>query len=146
MRIFPFTWPARKGASTILPVPEWRGTGRVIVVEDHDDVRDLVAHLVERLGFTVESAGDGQKALSCFESDPTHVSLVIVDIVLPGMDGIELVRKLRLIKRDVPVVIMSGCFGQDRAGELMAQPATGFLHKPFKPDALVSEVRGVLGN
>jgi two-component system cell cycle sensor histidine kinase/response regulator CckA len=145
MRIFPFTKPTRKVAEAPPPPPEWRGEGRVIVVDDQDDVRNLVAHSVERLGFTVESACDGRGALSSFESDPCRVSLVIVDIVLPGMDGIELVRRLRLIRRDVPVVVISGYFGQETGDRLRAEPATGFLQKPFKPDALLSEMRGVLG-
>ena len=145
VRIFPFTRSARKGAQPPPPVPEWKGAGRVIVVDDQDDVRNLITHSVERLGFTVEATGDGRTALSCFESDPSRVSLVIVDIVLPGMDGIELVRRLRLIRRDVPVVVISGYFGQDTGERLRAQPATGFLQKPFKPDALFSEMRGVLG-
>ncbi len=146
MRIFPFRRSGRKASPQVPATPEWKGTGRVIVVDDQDDVRSLVTHSVERLGFTVESAGDGQKALTYFESDPSHVSLVIVDIVLPGMDGIELVRRLRLIRRDIPVVMMSGYYGKETADKLKAQPATGFLHKPFKPNTLVSEMRGVLGD
>lgn len=144
MSNLPTTPAARKAVPAGSPAPEWRGSGRAIVVDDQEDVRNLVAHAVERLGFTVDAAGDGRKALSCFESDPAHVSVAIVDIMLPGMDGLELVRRLRLIREDVPVVIMSGYFGQETAARLRAQPSTGFLQKPFKPDALVSEVRRVL--
>ncbi len=146
MRFFPFISAFRKAALPDTPAPEWRGAGRAIVVDDQDDVRNLVAHEIERLGFTVDSAGDAPKALSYFESDPARVSLAIVDIRLPGMDGLELARRLRQIRRDIPIVIMSAYAGPETAVGLRAQPSTGFLPKPFKHEALVSEVRGVLGD
>lgn len=146
MRLFPFTSTRRKATEPAAPPPEWRGSGRAIVVDDQDDVRNLVAHAVERLGFTVDTAGDGPRALACFEADPARVSLAVVDIMLPGMDGLELVRRLRLVRQDIPVVIMSGYFGPEAAARLRAQPSTGFLQKPFKPEALVCEVRSVLGD
>jgi CheY-like chemotaxis protein len=132
-------------AVDVAPRPiDWRGSGRVLVVDDDDPVRFVVTGAVTRLGFTTQSASDGPTALSLFESDPSGYSLVILDVRLPSMNGIEVMRRLRVIRPDIPVIMMSGYSKQEAMERSPSEMANGFLHKPFKLDALAREVRAVL--
>ena len=87
---------------------DWRGSGCVLVVDDEDPVRTVVARAVTRLGFTSNSAANGPSALALFTADPALYVLAIVDIKIPGMDGLEIMSRLRLVRPDLPVILMSG--------------------------------------
>jgi two-component system, cell cycle sensor histidine kinase and response regulator CckA len=122
----------------------WRGSGRILVIDDDDSVRAVVARSLARLGFTVDQASDGLQAISKFRSDPTRYALVILDFKLPGMDGSEVASRLRDIKPDVRLILVSGVSRQEALDEFTGQDATGFLQKPFALSGLVSELRAVL--
>lgn len=119
-------------------------SGCVLIVDDEDAVRELVAHSVERLGFAARVACNGEQAISGFEPFAQRYSLVILDLKLPGIDGIEVLRKLREIRPDIPVVLMSGYFRNQPEAQVMAAAPTRFLNKPFTLSALAAEIRAVL--
>ncbi len=123
---------------------EWRGSGSVLVVDDEEPVRVVVGRAVAKMGFTANCAADGARALSLFASDPAAYSLVLLDLKIPGMDGAEILARLRLIRTDVPVILMSGYGSQDALARLSGFKISGFLHKPFTLDQLASRMRAVL--
>ena len=123
----------------------WRGAGHVLVVDDEDAVRSLVAHSVERLGFSVTVATDGPQGISAFESDPALFRLAILDLKMPGIDGIEVLRTIRAIRPDIPVILMSGYYRNEPAAQAKSAAPTGFLHKPFTLAALNSKICSILG-
>jgi PAS domain S-box-containing protein len=116
-------------------------SARILVVEDEPAVRTLVGRVLERAGFSVVPAADGAEALRAFDADATAVDLVLTDIVMPGMSGIELVRELRLRRPGLRVLLMSG-YTEDSVGH--GQGRLELLAKPFTEDQLISGVRASL--
>ena len=123
---------------------DWRGSGCILVVDDDAAIRMVITRTVARLGFTSSEAADGRQALEMFESDPGRYALVMLDFMLPGMDGLEILSRLQRKRPDVRVILMSGLGKPDGVGELAGLPPTGFLQKPFLLEALVAELRAVV--
>ena len=118
----------------------------VLVVDDEESIRRVVRAALEMDGLTAIAVADAETALALFrESTPR---LVVADIFLPDMDGIELLTALRREAPDIPVVLMSGGGRYGNVSPLMAAKhlgATATLEKPFTPKALVEVVRKALG-
>jgi len=107
---------------------------RVLVIDDDPGIRDYLEALVSRQGYQVFAVADGEQALRTL--DETRPDLVTLDVVLPGMDGIETLQKIKQRLPDVPVVMLSG-HGQARTiVEAMRLGASDFLRKPFEVEEL----------
>jgi two-component system response regulator AtoC len=107
---------------------------RVLVIDDDPGVRDYMEALVSRQGYEVTAAADGEEALKNLET--TQPDLITLDVVLPGMDGLQTLEKLKQRLPDVPVVMLSG-HGQARnIVEAMRRGASDFLRKPFEVEEL----------
>ena len=118
--------------------------GRILVVDDEPNARTALAELLREEHFEVETAADAFKALGKVESFAPH--LVITDLKMPGMDGIELVVKLRAME-DAPAVIVMTAFGAvDTAIDAMRAGAEEYLTKPLNFDELLVVVSRVLAN
>ena len=89
-------------------------TARILIVEDDDDLVNLATHWLERAGYTVEHAGDGQTALSLLKNKPLP-ALVLLDVMLPKIDGFELLRLIRANPgtKTLPVVMVTS-FSRDK--------------------------------
>ena len=119
-------------------------SGRILVVDDEANARTALAELLRDEHFDVETAGDAFKALGKLEAFAPHI--VITDLKMPGMDGIELVTKLRAMD-DPPAVIVMTAFGAvDSAINAMRAGAEEYLTKPLNFDELVVVVNKVLAN
>jgi two-component system response regulator AtoC len=107
---------------------------RVMVIDDDPGVRDYMEALVSRQGYRVYAAADGEQALA--RLDDVRPDLVTLDVVLPGMDGLETLRRIKQRMPEVPVVMLSG-HGQARnIVEAMRLGASDFLRKPFEVEEL----------
>ena len=107
---------------------------RVLVIDDDPGVRDYMEALVSRQGYEVSAAADGEEALKNLET--IQPDLITLDVVLPGMDGLQTLEKLKQRLPDVPVVMLSG-HGQARnIVEAMRRGASDFLRKPFEVEEL----------
>jgi len=122
----------------------WSGSGCILVVDDEDPVRTVIERAVARYGFTSNSAPDGPTAIALFDQDPQRYTLALLDVKLPGMDGLEVMRRLRLTRPDVPVILMSGYNKLNVSSSPSPSAVTGFLNKPFTLDSLAAELRAVL--
>ena len=114
---------------------------RVMVIEDDDAVRGLVIRMLERVGHEVVATPDGREALRMFGQEPTD--LVITDINMPGMDGIEVISAFRAMRAGVPIIAISG--GGLMPKELLlssaaAMGAVEVVSKPFEISRLVGAV------
>jgi len=129
------------------PRPDRRGqapgTGSVLIVEDEDAVRTLVARVLTKQGYRVIQAKDGAEALERLAADP-DIDLLLTDIVMPRLNGRELARRLRLSNPDLRVLLMSGYTDEETVRGREVPAGTAFLAKPFTPDALLARVREVL--
>jgi two-component system cell cycle sensor histidine kinase/response regulator CckA len=112
----------------------------ILVVEDEPAVRQLVAAALERAGYRVFEAGDGERALSLFEANETTIDLLVTDLRMPQMDGTELVRLLRARAPNLKVICVSGYPGTGVDLSLTEH----YLAKPFSKADLLNKVREVL--
>jgi DNA-binding response OmpR family regulator len=115
---------------------------RVLVVEDDPTVNDVVCRYLERAGFRVSSASDGAAALAAVSA--SHPDLVILDLMLPGIDGLEVCRRLRRDSAGLPVIMLTA-LGEETDRVLGLQVgADDYVTKPFSPRELVLRVQSVL--
>jgi PAS domain S-box-containing protein len=122
----------------------WRGRGRVLIVEDEASVREFNERLLKRLGFDVVSAEDGGRALEQFRQDHANLTLVLLDLTMPGMDGHQVAREIRAINAGVPIILCSGYARQQVLEDFSDEPVAGFLQKPFGVAELVDLLRKIL--
>lgn len=114
---------------------------RVLVVDDDSTVREVVTRYLEREGFVVDASGDGAEALEWALRDPPE--LVVLDLMLPSLDGLEVCRRLRTTA-PVPVIMLTA---RDEEGDRIAGLELGaddYVAKPFSPRELTARVKAVL--
>jgi two-component system response regulator MprA len=118
---------------------------RVLVVDDDPDVRESLRHSLEFEGYTVEVAGDGEQALHVLRAEAgTRPDLAIVDVMMPGTDGLEVCRRLRADGERMPVLMLTARDGLgDRVTGLDAG-ADDYLVKPFALAELLARLRALL--
>jgi two-component system, OmpR family, response regulator ResD len=115
--------------------------GRVLVVDDESIVREVLSRYLTREGFEVETAADGRAALDVF--DTTRPELVVLDLMLPGVDGLEVFRRIRA--RNGAAVIMLTARGEETDRVVgLELGADDYVAKPFSPREVVARVRAVL--
>jgi signal transduction histidine kinase/DNA-binding NarL/FixJ family response regulator len=136
---------ATAAAATAATAPEpnghrRNGPGHVLVVEDHADMRTYLTRLLQSDGWRVTAVGNAPSALQMPAPPP---DLVLSDVMLPGTDGLELVRTLRRLPETarVPIVLLTARAGTDSAAEGLAAGADDYIAKPFDPAELLVRVR-----
>jgi signal transduction histidine kinase len=118
---------------------------RVLIVDDHEDSRTLLSETLNRAGFETQEAADGPAALAVLQRWQPH--LLVLDLWMPGMDGCEVIRRLRTGSRDeLPkiIVLTAGAFEESRQRTLAAG-ADAFLSKPFRSEELFEQIRRLTG-
>ncbi len=119
----------------------WRGSGRILVADDEETVRAVVARLLESLGFTVTVAADGREAVRIFEADPKAFVMVVIDLTMPHLDGTEAFAHMRRLQPAVRVLLMSGFSEQDATVTFAGKGLAGFIQKPFELANLRQKIR-----
>jgi DNA-binding response OmpR family regulator len=114
---------------------------RILVVEDDRTVAEVVTRYLEREGFVVESVGDGNEALA--RADAQLPDLVVLDIMLPGLDGLEVCRRLRS-RAPIPVVMLTARGSEEDRVLGLELGADDYVSKPFSPRELTARVKAVL--
>ncbi len=121
----------------------------ILIVDDDPAVQITIRLILERAGHHVTAAGDGHTGLALFEA--SRFDLLFLDIFMPGMDGLETMRHIRVLQPALPIIVISG---RAVAPDAYAEPdflkmatklgAVASLQKPFRPDALLAAVDGCL--
>jgi two-component system cell cycle sensor histidine kinase/response regulator CckA len=119
----------------------------ILIVEDEDMLRGLIRELLEIKGYYVLEASHGVEALEAIRNAARPVDLVLTDVVMPQMSGSELVEKLKQELPGLKVIFMSGYTGANNAAvhKNLGMPGVAFLQKPFRLNALIGMVEGLLG-
>ncbi|MFH1808358.1 MAG: PAS domain S-box protein [Pseudomonadota bacterium] len=139
------------GARVPAPDPEpavdttWRGQGTVLLIDDDADVRMVGELMLRRLGFDVVLAEDGYQGCELLDQHRSEVRCVLLDLTMPGLDGVETLIRLRQVRADVPVVLSSGFTEQDAVERFAKVELAGFLQKPYGTAALREKLRRALG-
>ena len=126
------------------PTVSSAGSETVLLVEDEPSVRTVTTRLLRSLGYAVVEADGAASALALDDTVLGSVSLLLTDVVMPGMSGVRLAEALALRHPGVPVVLMSGFAPEDAVSEGIAEPGAAFLSKPFTRDQLASAIRQTL--
>ena len=117
----------------------------IFVVDDDDAIRGLIANYLQKHGFTVETASDGETFLDLFRSksaDKTRQSLIILDIMMPGMDGFAVCRELRTFSK-VPVIMLTAVSDETDRIIGLELGADDYLAKPFNPRELLARIKAI---
>ncbi|MBI5843449.1 MAG: PAS domain S-box protein [Deltaproteobacteria bacterium] len=122
----------------------FRGEGLVMLVDDDPMILDVAASMLAEMGFRVISANGGKKAVELFRARASEITLVILDLVMPDMNGGETFKKLREERADIPVILASGYGETSQIREIMAGGGVEFLQKPFDMTDLSAKLRKIL--
>ena len=120
------------------------GTETVLLAEDEQLVRSLARKVLEQAGYTVLVAAGGPEALQVAALYDGPIHLLLTDVVMPEMSGRELMHRLTLVRPSLRVLYMTGYSDEAVARHGLLDPGTGFMQKPFTPEALARKVREVL--
>jgi len=115
----------------------------ILLVDDDPLIRGLGQELLERLGYRVETAGDGPEALKKFQRIGS-VALVVMDYYLPGQNGCEVLKKFKTLDRRARVLVASGFFSLQDMANLMEEGALGLINKPYRLTDLQCRIQSVL--
>ncbi len=112
----------------------------ILLVDDEESLRTIGSALLNAIGFSVMTAANGREALGIYRERGSEIDLVLLDLMMPEMSGIETYHEIRNISRDIPIIICSG-YGAESATDITAtDDKTSFLNKPYNP----AELRRVL--
>ena len=118
----------------------------ILVVDDEEVVRGLLMGVLGAEGFEVFQAADGVKALEIYESHHRSIDLVVLDMIMPGMGGEEVLGRLREISKKVKVVISSGFMSEEQREKLQEYGVDAFLDKPYGDTDVIDTVTSVLSS
>lgn len=121
----------------IEPVP---GASTVLIIDDDETVLSVTQQIVMRAGFCTAVASSGREGVSVLERQIDEVSCILLDMSMPGMDGLETFRVLRRIKPEVPIIIVSGYSDRDMRETFGDNRPFAFVQKPYS----ISELDGLL--
>ena len=119
------------------------GSETILLVEDEDVVRDLTRRVLERQGYTVLACADGMHAVALAELDDRRIDLLLTDVVMPGMRGYEVAKRVASTRPTIKILYMSG-YAEEALVGLPAFAANALIEKPFAVDALARRVRETL--
>src|SRR3990172_2738132 len=114
----------------------------ILVVEDEQTIREVVRRYLERDGFEVREAADGRVALDAVEDELPD--LIVLDLMLPGVDGLTLTRQLRQRRSNIPIVTLTAKGDTMDRIHGLELGADDYIVKPFSPQELVARIRAVL--
>ena len=130
--------------TAVQTLPEIKRGGAVLLVEDHDMVRDITKAILEQIGFEVLIARDGVEAVEIFRENQDDIGLVLSDMSMPRMNGWETLAALRAIRTDIPVILSSGYDEAYVMTDNHSEQPQAFLHKPYQKKTLEKTIELVL--
>jgi CheY-like chemotaxis protein len=120
------------------------GSETILLVDDEDMIIEVGQALLQRLGYRVIAAKSGKEAIDIVHHSASHIDLVILDMVMPGLDGGKTFDSIRGIRPDMPVMLCSGYAINERTNNIMRKGCNGFIQKPFSASKISQKIRFVL--
>ena len=137
------TGDTRREDPATAPESSTEGGATILLVEDEETVRKVIERLLRKLGYEVESASDAEEAIEIFTERNEEFDLVLTDVVMPGLTGVEMSEVLKEQRPDMKFLFTSGYTSKELGGNPEAPPEP-FLPKPFSMDELSRSVREAL--
>lgn len=123
---------------------EWHGAGTILVVDDEETIRAIAKDMLERCGFKVITAQDGQEGVDLFKRNIADIAIVVLDMTMPNMCGQDALREMRYFRADIPVILSSGYPEQEAIARFPGETFAGFIQKPYKTADLVAIMHAAL--
>ncbi|MGA8181590.1 MAG: response regulator, partial [Desulfobacterales bacterium] len=120
------------------------GTETILLVDDEDMIIDVSRQLLERLGYTVLAAESGREAIEIYKNHLKGISLVIIDMIMPDLNGGETYDELKKINPNIKVLLASGYSLDGQAQNIINRGCKGFIQKPFNIKKLSHKIRAIL--
>ncbi len=117
-----------------------RGTGRILLVDDEESVRKFIQASLQNLGYTVSTCSDGAAGVDYYRANHQEIDLVILDLVMPRMNGQDALANMKEIDADARVIVSSGFSHSEAVNQVMDQGALALLSKPFQITELAQAV------
>jgi len=141
----PATEAAVEARREIEEVPVRGGTETILLAEDHDGLREMSHEVLTALGYSILVARDGREAIEKFEANPRKISLVVLDVVMPRLDGPGALERIRGINPSIPVILTSGYSEEsEMLSSLVSRGGALLLQKPYPPKDLARKIRDIL--
>ena len=121
-----------------------RGSETILLVDDQDGIISVGRDMLKTLGYTVFLAGTGKEAVTIYEANKEKIDLVILDMIMPGMDGEETYKKLKGFDPCIKVILSSGYSIEGQARRILDSGCNGFIQKPFNVIELSGKIREIL--
>jgi len=121
-----------------------KGHGTILLVDDEEMILDVSGKLLERLGYRVIAAENGEQAVEIYQKWCQDVDLVILDMIMPAMSGFETYNRLKEINPQIKVLLSSGYSEKGQAGEIVARDRQDFIQKPFDLTQLSQKIAMIL--
>jgi two-component system cell cycle sensor histidine kinase/response regulator CckA len=120
------------------------GTGTVLLVDDEEIVVGVGKQMLQKLGYSVLMARNGQEAVDVFKNSPDDVDLVLLDMIMPGMEAGDTYDRLKSINPAIKVLLSSGYSLDQKAGAIIERGCNGFIQKPFNMKILEDKIGEIL--
>ena len=133
-----------KGSCREEEVETTRGEETILVVDDDEMIRDLAVEMLSQSGYTVLTAPDGETAIEVFRNENTRIALVILDLIMPGMDGKRCLYEILHFNPEARIIIASGYVSQELGTEMLELGAKGLVGKPYDLARMLKVVRTTL--
>jgi len=131
-------------AEAVIEVTAAQGAGTILVVDDEEMIIEVCRAMLEKLGYRVLAAGSPERALQMMNEKRDDIDLVILDLVMPGMDGGTVFDRLQEIRPDIPVLLSSGYALNGQAESILRRGCSGFIQKPYNISDLSQKLRQIL--
>jgi len=135
---------AIEAATTDQELPSENSGGTILLVDDEEELRGTTGNVLTKMGYQVFQAGDGVEALEIFRSKQKEISLILSDVVMPNMGGIELLKAIRQLDKRVPVILTTGYDKSLVTSNAIQMQNCQILNKPFKFDLLSNTIQQLI--
>ena len=137
--VLPDVLPETEDATSVEP-----GDATILIIEDSAPLRHVACRVLRKHGYHVLSAESGQEAVHQAQDYQSEISVILADVVMPGMSGPEAVREVRKARPDVKILFMSGHTGDAIHEDAIAELGAGFIQKPFKLGRLLARIQSIV--
>lgn len=121
-----------------------KGQGVILLVDDEDMITEIGRQMIQRLGYTVLTAGSGREAIRIYTENRDKIDLVILDMIMPEMSGEETFDELKSADSTIKVILSSGYSIDGKVTEILSRGGTGFIQKPFNMNQLAEALNGAM--
>jgi two-component system cell cycle sensor histidine kinase/response regulator CckA len=122
------------------------GSQTILIVDDEEMVRSIATQMLEKLGYQVVAAASGAEAIEEFERDAGRFDLVILDMVMPGINGSEVFDKIKALDSSIKCILSSGYSRDSQADAIMKRGCDAFIQKPFRLQDLSHLITSLIGS